>query len=782
MPLFKGRKEIKKTLDKKNFSNLSTIIIAFVLVITAISTIFSTQLSSRIIRDEIDKNNTLLLNKIKDLVENKIFEIDRNIIRFCLYTIDAENVEMELSNDFNKYKLYNKIGRMGFNYEYIDSVYIFFNNGRSVYSYDMDSKRYNILKTREFPDTDVYEELIKSRRFSIITANTGTGQLGHINQLAIAKRLPLTKMNSKDSVVVNIKAEYLVELISDSYILQNSGLFVLDSQNSVIASTSNQKNSPDRIKRFNVSEALVELDENPNSSKPESIKLNDEIYYVTAARTEDTQRKYLLVTPKKNLLSPVRNVNVPIYILSNVILLLGIVFARYVERLFLKPVSRLIRRIRDKTSTKLNESVKQERRFFRKGNEMNQLAGIIDNIISLNEEQEKRLKDYFSYYKERVILSLMVGSRDESDNECFENRIFLQRKHTGYVVLTLSVKNFDMEDSIKPETSMDDILEQILDELQCYGQLESVSLNRSIYAILVCLDDCGDEIIEEEIENRLLAVISDKETRFIIGIGDFCSKPGDIRSSFAKAQKAVRCLEKDRGRKILKYRDITGRSMEGYNYPVEIEKNIYKALLCNDCEKVNMNTEIFLREMEKNSIGLDKAKNHVIMLVFTIYLKMKNENINCIITKTDLIEQMDKLNSYSDLEEWIKDLCARIINENNSMPEVNNNELIEKVCKYINTYYEEEICLNTVAEMIYLSPSYFGKLFKEYTDTTFTEYLINVRMVKAGHLLVNTDLKISQIINKVGYHSSQSFNKIFRGRYGCSPSDYRKKYAVNLLE
>lgn len=58
---------------------------------------------------------------------------------------------------------------------------------------------------------------------------------------------------------------------------------------------------------------------------------------------------------------------------------------------------------------------------------------------------------------------------------------------------------------------------------------------------------------------------------------------------------------------------------------------------------------------------------------------------------------------------------------------------------------------------------------------TFTDYLIQVRMKTAVRLLMEGDRNISRIAEEVGYSSVQSFSKVFRNHYHCSPGEYRKK-------
>ena len=64
---------------------------------------------------------------------------------------------------------------------------------------------------------------------------------------------------------------------------------------------------------------------------------------------------------------------------------------------------------------------------------------------------------------------------------------------------------------------------------------------------------------------------------------------------------------------------------------------------------------------------------------------------------------------------------------------------------------------------------------------TFNEYITHVRIEKAKELLSNTDLKIHQICENIGYKTTAHFAKVFKANTGLTPSDYKKNYSdLNL--
>lgn len=67
--------------------------------------------------------------------------------------------------------------------------------------------------------------------------------------------------------------------------------------------------------------------------------------------------------------------------------------------------------------------------------------------------------------------------------------------------------------------------------------------------------------------------------------------------------------------------------------------------------------------------------------------------------------------------------------------------------------------------------------FKEVYKSTISEYILNKRIRQAEHLLANTDLRISQISQTIGYKKASSFSEIFRKTTGLLPNEYRKSMA-----
>ena len=103
-------------------------------------------------------------------------------------------------------------------------------------------------------------------------------------------------------------------------------------------------------------------------------------------------------------------------------------------------------------------------------------------------------------------------------------------------------------------------------------------------------------------------------------------------------------------------------------------------------------------------------------------------------------------------------------------------DLVTAAKRFIESHLEESITLTDVAESLYLSPAHFSRLFCSRTNMTFRAWLSERRVVRARHLLEDTDFSVADIAARVGYQEANSFTRLFRNATGMSPSQYRKEH------
>ncbi|MDD5140293.1 MAG: PocR ligand-binding domain-containing protein [Verrucomicrobiales bacterium] len=109
--------------------------------------------------------------------------------------------------------------------------------------------------------------------------------------------------------------------------------------------------------------------------------------------------------------------------------------------------------------------------------------------------------------------------------------------------------------------------------------------------------------------------------------------------------------------------------------------------------------------------------------------------------------------------------------QNGEMP------VITRAKQFIAEHQTEELSLEQVARSVNTSKFYFCKMFKKGTGINFTDYLSRVRTERAKNLLLNPNLRVTEIAYEAGFQSLTHFNRVFKRILGRSPTGYREQLA-----
>ncbi len=159
----------------------------------------------------------------------------------------------------------------------------------------------------------------------------------------------------------------------------------------------------------------------------------------------------------------------------------------------------------------------------------------------------------------------------------------------------------------------------------------------------------------------------------------------------------------------------------------------------------------------------------------------KNGEILEIIKKMNS-EQAEKKNGfYEMLRILVIQLILqiiRIINEDDAIfsEYQTDDKQINCVISHLVNNYQKQISLSEMAAVAFMSPEYLCRKFKTVTNTTPTKFLQKIRIKEACRLLLQSNNKIFEIAEEVGYKDLKYFKNIFKEFCGKSPSDYRLEY------
>ncbi|XEC94118.1 AraC family transcriptional regulator [Paenibacillus tarimensis] len=132
-------------------------------------------------------------------------------------------------------------------------------------------------------------------------------------------------------------------------------------------------------------------------------------------------------------------------------------------------------------------------------------------------------------------------------------------------------------------------------------------------------------------------------------------------------------------------------------------------------------------------------------------------------------------------------LCALYLNQqhNSYVPQEVGDSTTQKIyaiTSHIHSNYKEQLSLESLSKMFYISSYYLSHQFKKVTGFTLTSYIQMTRIRTAQLLLMNSNMKITEIAEQCGFTSFSQFNRIFNKHNDMSPSAYRQAIAKNPFQ
>lgn len=160
------------------------------------------------------------------------------------------------------------------------------------------------------------------------------------------------------------------------------------------------------------------------------------------------------------------------------------------------------------------------------------------------------------------------------------------------------------------------------------------------------------------------------------------------------------------------------------------------------------------------------------------FVEQLMESYRSFIDENDKLERFADLWDYDNWEQylsslgaWLEEFCDKTARE---FDDFEKKQKIREAVQYIKQNFRKPLSMTIVSNEVSMNYSLFSLLFKQYTGVNFVNYLQNLRIEEAKHLLETTDWRVNEICARVGFQDETHFLKCFKTTVGFSPTEYRK--------
>lgn len=738
--------------------------------------IFSYTKSSSSIQNHVNENSIHTMNQINTSVEQILKTVDHTM----MYIINSNSVQEMIYRPFTyrQFQIYNQLNRefgllQSPDTKVSEVILASYETGwlmNHLGLYRLDSYEYGDWLL-EFKDTK--QNTIWTVVETEMLGSTGNLSLGCDYTIALVKMTPIFTNVKRGIAVATIPGCKLTELID---VPSASEVMVIDENNQIIIHHDSEKIGKFLTDLNGISEEdLHKFQDNSGQFLFDKTNRSISVTYVKSTFNDWT---YLSFTELSEYTKESRSIGwftfyVCLFIITITVLFVWLGSHKVytpIRQLFLEIAQRLPGESSNKNEIQIiNEHVSD---LFHSNTRLTQeLAKNSEQIINLflhnlyigsshSSETEAKLKqfqlfDRTSRWNNAVVLTLQIDLLDDTRFE-----------HHDHNLLLFAIKNI-IEEMIPAEDRLPTI---IIDHthVTLLGSEETSleKFNNYVYQVT------------EQIQKNMKSYLS-----LDVSIG--------ISLPFLEVQRASRAYHE--GMEALKHRMKLGKGViipyfslnsgnhrNVYFYPKQIENELIDAIRLADEKHAHNILKNWLDEVFMSDRAPHEYQISLVCLLNELMIVMQEAGIphkKISSGERSLYEQLLTLYISSEIEAWFKsNIIAPMIRVFKDRQESQYHNLSEQIIDIIQKEFDQDLTLEECASRLHYNVFYLSNIFKKETSLSFSDYLANYRLNKAKKWLVETDLSIKEIAQKLTYNNPQNFIRYFRKLEGITPGQYRKNY------
>jgi AraC-like DNA-binding protein len=621
-----------------------------------------------------------------------------------------------------------------------------------------------------------YEALLKQER-SVFWTNAYPALQTRADappSLSLVNKIPGGSSEPFGAIVATINQENLIKMLK-TLTPYNEGETIL------LTGDGSWKLSSSGIGVFSEIDTALQQEYQKHSSISESFlfeykKTTYSVSYGQFSRLGTTW-VYISAAPLTSITAPVVLASKWILFISLSGLLLALLLSWFVSHRMYSPVERLVRLLSGEKETGLND----EFDLFEK--QWNHLSKESESMRSKLTEQLPLLREgfflqlvqgYFYSLQENDLRERMKHHGWNTDNRQF---VALMFQLTGFSNLQ---GRFTLGDEDLVTFTAANIIEELTGTQ--YEQVEVINFHNFSVGLLLSFPlDHPSRWLEDDISsfcqeatqtiNRILKM------QVTVSISKSAHFVKQIPHLFEEARQALVYRDLLDDNQIIKTELLSKSStlMES-SFPFTLEKEIVHAIRNGlENEAVELIGQ-FMKELSESGSTELAVQQGMLQLLGSIRYAVLQSGMNPVqlFGGVNLFEQLAQLKEPEEMLRWFQHkLVAVFVQELISRQDFHMKQMVEKVILHLRENYMTMLSLDSCAELFGTSPYTLSRAFKHIAGINFIDYLTDIRIDNAKSLLRETEIRINEVAERVGYQHTY-FNRIFKKYEGITPSQFRE--------
>ncbi|MFC5449430.1 AraC family transcriptional regulator [Paenibacillus aestuarii] len=406
-------------------------------------------------------------------------------------------------------------------------------------------------------------------------------------------------------------------------------------------------------------------------------------------------------------------------------------------------------------------------------------------LFRTRKQFQQQLQGQKGQMKEFFLLKLFMGQVTESEFAFKCDTYGFAEKGKAMGVIALQIDS--LQDTRYLESDKELLLfaiHNIVSELlPAHRLLGSLLLDQSQVSLLTGDTDDHRELqncfhqAAEEIKSKVHELL---QLEVSMGISRVFTRYTDAMNAHAEALEALKRRIRLGSDMIIHYEDIESVPANSMHLTVSWSQSadyLVNALKTGDATSTFEQFDQFVASIMEKDIRFNDFQLVMVELITRIHglVQKQGGTLESLIGTNSMLHSFMKLNTVQEITTWFKsDLLPPALAFFKGRADSQYINLTHQMIEMIHEGYEQDLTLEACANQLKYHPVYVSRVFKKETGVTFIEYLTTYRVNMAKKWLKETDMKISEIAERLNYANSTGFIRTFRKLTGMTPGQYRE--------
>ncbi|NLB42905.1 MAG: helix-turn-helix transcriptional regulator, partial [Clostridiales bacterium] len=263
--------------------------------------------------------------------------------------------------------------------------------------------------------------------------------------------------------------------------------------------------------------------------------------------------------------------------------------------------------------------------------------------------------------------------------------------------------------------------------------------------------------------------IAGKDAQYLtVGIGNTVESYKSLKDSFQQARAAIHSAFLDGYGKLILFKNL---SETLFHPAIDLEDQFFNQIhMGNMASSIDFLEEYIIYMSRCRQEDIPAIKDELAGISFRLNQILKKQEK---IQESFVTQTINNAMEIMDIKNYLLNLLDQILDEINQLD--SKGRIIFDVEKYILTNYDKDLSIKEIAENVFITPNYLCHLYKSKTGITVNSFMLETKMKKSKKLLTETNLKLGEISEKLGYSNHNYFTRTFKKYFGITPSAFRNK-------